>query len=74
MATKFAAQTLLGAAKMVLETGKHPGELKNEVCSPGGTTIYGIHELERGGLKNTLINAVEASTKRSIELKNASKK
>lgn len=51
MATTFAAQTVLGAAKMVLETGKHMGQLKDEVCSAGGTTIAGIHALERGGVR-----------------------
>ena len=51
MATNFAAQTVLGAAKMVLESGKHTGVLKDEVCSPGGTTITGIHVLERGGVR-----------------------
>ncbi len=65
---KLAAQTLLGSAKMVLETGLHPGELKDAVTSPGGTTIAGIHALERGGLRASLMNAVEAATSRAIEL------
>ena len=68
VATRLAAQTLLGAARMVLETGKHPGALKDAVTSPGGTTIAGLHELERGGLRGCLMNAVEAATLRATEL------
>jgi pyrroline-5-carboxylate reductase len=68
IAQELAAQTLLGSAKMVLETGKHPGALKDMVASPGGTTIAGIHELESGGLRAALINAVRAATERSQEL------
>ena len=68
IATRVAAQTMLGAAKMVLETGKHPGELKDMVCSPGGTTIEGVHELEEGGVRNALINAVRSATERAVEL------
>ncbi|MEE8541025.1 MAG: pyrroline-5-carboxylate reductase [Desulfobacterales bacterium] len=61
-------QTVLGAAKMLLETKAHPGQLKDMVTSPGGTAIAGLHTLEKGGLRTTLINAVEAATMRSIEL------
>ncbi len=68
IATQLAAQTLLGAAKMVLETGEHPGTLKDAVTSPGGTTIAALHELERGGLRAVLMNAVYAATERSREL------
>lgn len=68
MATSFAAQTVLGAAKMVLETKKHTGVLKDEVCSPGGTTIAGIHALEAGGVRAAIMNAIEAATKKSEEL------
>jgi pyrroline-5-carboxylate reductase len=67
-ATRLAAQTLLGSARMVLETGEHPGQLKDAVTSPGGTTIAGIHALESGGLRATLMNAVQASATRSAEL------
>jgi len=64
----LAAQTVAGSAWMVVESQDHPGLLKDRVASPGGTTIAGLHELERGRLRATLISAVEAATKRSIEL------
>lgn len=68
IATRLAAQTLLGAARMVLETGQHPGSLKDAVTSPGGTTIAGLHAMERGGVRAALMDAVEAATRRSVEL------
>jgi pyrroline-5-carboxylate reductase len=68
VATKLAAQTMLGAAKMVLETGQHPGLLKDMVTSPGGTTIEGLHELEKGRLRATLMNAVRAAAEKSKRL------
>ncbi len=67
-ALTLAAQTVLGAAKMVLETGKHPAELKDMVTSPGGTTIRGIHTLEESAIRAAFMNAVIASSKRSKEL------
>ena len=68
IATRLAAQTVLGSAKMVLETGLHPGALKDMVTSPGGTTIEGLHELEKGKLRGTLISAVRAATEKSRKL------
>ncbi|MCS6799954.1 MAG: pyrroline-5-carboxylate reductase [Myxococcota bacterium] len=67
-AQALAAQTVLGAARLLLETGEHPGRLKDMVTSPGGTAIAGLHTLESGGLRRTLIDAVEAATRRAIEL------
>jgi pyrroline-5-carboxylate reductase len=68
VATRLAAQTVLGSAKMVLETGVHPGALKDMVTSPGGTTIEGLHELEKGKLRGTVISAVRAATEKSKKL------
>ncbi len=67
-ALKLAAQTVKGAAELVLKTQKHPAELKDMVASPGGTTIYGLAELERKGTRGAFIDAVVAATKRSEEL------
>ncbi len=67
-AQRLAAQTVLGAAKMLIETGEHPGRLKDMVASPGGTTIAGLHTLEAGGLRKTLMDAVENATLRSKQL------
>jgi pyrroline-5-carboxylate reductase len=68
VATDLAAQTVLGSAKMVLETRMHPGALKDMVASPAGTTIAGLHELERAAVRGAFISAVEAAAKRAAEL------
>jgi pyrroline-5-carboxylate reductase len=68
LALRLSAQTVYGAAKMVLEEGLHPAEFKDKVSSPGGTTIEGIHELEVGGFRGCVISAVQAATRRSREL------
>lgn len=67
-AQDLAVQTVLGSAKLLIETGEHPGRLKDQVTSPGGTAIAGLHTLEAGGLRTTLMDAVEAATQRSHEL------
>ncbi len=67
-AMTLAVQTVLGSARLLIETGTHPGQLKDMVTSPGGTAIAGIHTLEAGGLRRTLIDAVERATQRSREL------
>lgn len=67
-AVQLAAQTVYGSARMVLETGGHPAELKDAVCSPGGTTIEGVRELEAGGFRSTVIEAVTAASEKSKEL------
>ncbi|HEU0034377.1 MAG TPA: pyrroline-5-carboxylate reductase [Kofleriaceae bacterium] len=67
-AQRLAAQTVMGSAKLLLDTDEHPGKLKDMVTSPGGTAIAGLHTLEEGGLRTTLINAVETATKRAREL------
>lgn len=64
----LAAQTVMGSAKLLIDTDEHPGKLKDMVTSPGGTAIAGLHTLEQGGLRTTLINAVESATNRSREL------
>ena len=67
-AQRLAAQTVMGSAKLLLDTDGHPGQLKDMVTSPGGTAIAGLHTLEEGGLRTTLINAVESATARAREL------
>lgn len=68
LAHRIAAQTLLGTAKMLQQNGQHPAQLRTDVCTPGGTTIYGLHALEQGGLRAAAMSAVEAATCRAREL------
>lgn len=68
VATRLAAQTLLGAARMVLETGLHPGTLKDMVTSPGGTTIEGLQQLEQAGVRAAMMNAVRASAEKAARI------
>ena len=65
--SELAAQTMIGTGRMILN-GEHPAVLKDRVCSPGGSTISGVHVLENGGLRGVLLSAVEAAAKRSGEL------
>ena len=67
-AYKMAAQAVLGAAKMVLETGEHPGKLKDNVCSPGGTTIEAVYTLEKNNFRGTVISAMESCTEKAIKM------
>lgn len=68
IAHSIAAQTIVGAGRLLRDTGKHPAQLRSEVCTPGGTTIYGLHALEQGGLRAATMSAVESATERAREL------
>lgn len=68
LAYELAAQTLIGAAKMVQETGEHPGKLKDAVCSPGGTTIEGVYALEKGGMRAAVMDALAATIEKTAQL------
>ena len=71
-AVQYAAQMMLGTAKMVLETNEHPGSLKDRVCSPGGSTIQGVRTLEEGGMRGVVFDAVIAAYEKTLDLKKAS--
>ena len=68
-AIEMAAQMLLGSAALVLESGKHPGQLKDAVCSPGGTTIQGVRALEKNGFRSAVMEAVIAAYEKNFDLK-----
>lgn len=68
LAYELAAQTLIGSAKMVLESGEHPGKLKDAVCSPGGTTIEGVYALEKGGMRAAVMDALGATVEKTAKL------
>lgn len=68
LAHSIASQTVLGAGRLLRESGKHPAQLRSEVCTPGGTTIYGLHTLEQGGVRASTMSAVESATNRAREL------
>ncbi|XP_077391039.1 pyrroline-5-carboxylate reductase 3 isoform X2 [Festucalex cinctus] len=68
LAQRIASQTVLGAGQLLLESDKHPAQLRSEVCTPGGTTIYGLHALEQGGVRASTMTAVQAATERAREL------
>uniref|UniRef100_W5MPP7 Pyrroline-5-carboxylate reductase n=1 Tax=Lepisosteus oculatus TaxID=7918 RepID=W5MPP7_LEPOC len=68
LANRIAAQTVLGAGRLLRDSGKHPAQLRSEVCTPGGTTIFGLHVLEQGGMRAAAMGAVEAATERAREL------
>jgi pyrroline-5-carboxylate reductase len=68
-AYEMVAQTVIGSAKMLLETGEHPGKLKDNVCSPGGTTIAGVAALEEAGFRNAIMKAADACYEKAVDLK-----
>ncbi|KAL1022694.1 hypothetical protein UPYG_G00031130 [Umbra pygmaea] len=68
LAHSIAAQTVLGAGQLLRDSGKHPAQLRSEVCTPGGTTIFGLHAMEQGGVRAATMNAVETATERAREL------
>ncbi|XP_063055808.1 pyrroline-5-carboxylate reductase 3 isoform X2 [Engraulis encrasicolus] len=68
LAQRIAAQTILGAGRVLRDSGKPPAVLRGEVCTPGGTTIYGLHALEKGGVRSATMSAVETATERAREL------
>ena len=68
LAYRLAAQTMVGAGQMVLKTGNHPAQLKDDVCSPGGSTITAIDQLEQSGIRGSMMKAVEAAAKKCQQL------